>query len=197
MHNKTRQIIRKTFRDKRKALSPEQQKLAAKQVVANCLSHTSLSQAQTVAVYLTNDGELNPQGIIDYCWQQHKKVALPVLHPFSTGHLVFVEYHPTSPMKPNCFGIPEPILQCQSIVPLAQIDLLFTPLVAFDLMGNRLGMGGGFYDRSLAPLARDKSMTQIVGLAHDCQQANNLPIENWDIPLHGIATPTQYFQISS
>lgn len=189
--------IRSQFRAKRRQLSNEQQLQAANQVLNTCQQHLNIEQSDTVACYLANDGEINPQEIIQYFWQHNKKVLLPVLHPFAKGHLVFVEYQPNSPMKPNCYGINEPIVTSQNICPIAEVDLIFTPLVAFDSSGNRLGMGGGYYDRTLAPIQRDNLKTQLIGLAHTCQQADSLEKNNWDIPLHGIATPKEFFETTN
>ena len=87
-------------------------------------------------------------------------------------------------MKQNQFGIWEPKLNVQNVLPLNELDILFTPLVAFDKQGNRLGMGGGFYDRTLQNW-QNKSFIP-VGLAHQCQQVENLPTEYWDVPLFDI-----------
>ena len=70
------------------------------------------------------------------------------------------------------------------MLPLNELDIIFTPLVAFDRQGNRLGMGGGFYDRTLQQW-QQKSFIP-VGLAHQCQQVEKLPVETWDIPLERI-----------
>jgi len=191
-----RQNVRTKFRKKRQALSTQQQSTAASNLLPICLSFTPLAKAETIACYIANDGEIDPSAIIDYCWQQKKCVLLPVLHPFSKGHLLFVEYHPNSPTRKNIYGIDEPIVTSTNLYPLHTIDLVLTPLVAFDARGNRLGMGGGYYDRTLAPIRRDSLQTQLVGLAHTCQQTDNLLTDSWDIPLHGIATPDQYFHIS-
>ena len=85
---------------------------------------------------------------------------------------------------PNQFGILEPPLNVQEILPTEKLDIIFTPLVAFDKQGNRLGMGGGFYDRTLQDW-RSKNFIP-VGLAHQCQQIEALPVESWDIPLFDI-----------
>lgn len=194
--NLSRQQIRATFRQKRQLLSAQQQQQATQQVLTTCKQSTPLTKAKTVACYLPNDGEISPRAIIDYCWQHEITLLLPVLHPFSHGHLLFVEYQANSKMCMNRFGIPEPILTTENLCPLAKIELIFTPLVAFDASGNRLGMGGGFYDRTLAPIQRDNLATRLIGLAHDCQQAQALAQDSWDIPLNGIATPTEFFDIS-
>ena len=118
-------------------------------------------------------------------------VCLPVLHPFSKGHLLFLDYQPDTPMSRNQFGIAEPELNCQRIVLKSAIDIIFTPLVAFDSQGNRLGMGGGFYDRTLNGWHHQRLGPYPIGLAHDCQQVAHVPIESWDVPLPEILTPTR------
>ncbi|WP_339721349.1 5-formyltetrahydrofolate cyclo-ligase [uncultured Paraglaciecola sp.] len=191
-----RQQIRQKFRSERQLLSPLLQAEAATQILSTCLESTPLSEAKTIACYLANDAEINPQKIIEYCWQQGKCVLLPVLHPFCKGHLLFVEHHPRSATRKNIYGIDEPIVTSTNIHTLENIELIFTPLVAFDAKGNRLGMGGGYYDRTLAPIRRDSLATKLIGLAHTCQQTDNLLTDSWDIPLDGIATPDQFFDIS-
>ena len=191
-----RQKIRSEYRRKRQALTDQQQSSASNKLLTNCLDSTALAQSTTIACYIANDGEIDPRKIIEYCWQQQKRVLLPVLHPFSKGHLLFVEYSPDTLMGVNCYGIKEPIVTSKNLCPLIKIDLVFTPLVAFDIKGNRLGMGGGYYDRTLAPIPRDALQTQLIGLAHSCQQTDRLLIDSWDIPLDGIATPDQFFSVS-
>ena len=190
-----RHKIRTEYREKRQALSAQQQSTAANKLLTTCISSTTLPQAKTIACYIANDGEIDPQAIIDYCWQQDKCVLLPVLHPFSKGHLLFVNYLPNSPTRKNCYGIKEPIVTTQNICPLTNIELVLTPLVAFDAKGNRLGMGGGYYDRTLAPIRLSSLTTQLIGLAHTCQQNDKLLTDSWDIPLNGIATPEQFFSV--
>jgi 5-formyltetrahydrofolate cyclo-ligase len=191
-----RQTVRTRYRKKRQALSYQVQSIAANNLLKTCLTSTTFVKAKTIACYTANDGEIDPTAIIHYCWQQGKCVLLPVLHPFSKGHLLFVKYHPHSPTHKNCFGIDEPIVTSTNLCTLANIELILTPLVAFDAEGNRLGMGGGYYDRTLAPIRRDSLPTKLIGLAHICQQIDRLHTDSWDVPLNGIATPTQFFSVS-
>nr|WP_136251814.1 5-formyltetrahydrofolate cyclo-ligase [Ningiella ruwaisensis] len=194
--------MRQTFRERRRALSTAQQKEAALTLVEQFKQHELFANAQHIAIYLTNDGELDTQALIQYFWEREIAVYLPVLHPFSDGHLLFLRYTPDSAMRPNAYGILEPQLDCRQICPLRDLDVLFTPLVAFDEGGNRLGMGGGFYDRTLAFSAITKSESGdvkrpiIVGLAHDIQKCLSLPTQAWDIPLPYILTPTKLYQFT-
>lgn len=186
--------IRQQVRQRRNALTPTEQQHAAEQLIHQVAALADTPNVQKVGLYLSFDGELNTQPCIEYLWALGKDVYVPVLHPFRTGYLLFVNYAPDSEMVSNQFNIREPKLTCQQICPLAQLDLLFTPLVAFDEQGNRLGMGGGFYDRTLSVHQRDKrTKPQLIGLAHDCQQFDVLPIEPWDIRLNKIVTPSSVF----
>jgi 5-formyltetrahydrofolate cyclo-ligase len=189
-----RNTLRKIIRSRRSQLTQSQQQQSAIDICHVLSCHPKVINANKIGLYLANDGELNCQLFIDWCWQQGKQVYLPVLHPFSKGHLLFLAYQPDTPMLANKFGILEPELNVQNLSPLNQLDILFTPLVAFDDKGNRLGMGGGFYDRTLARWEQqDDHLHQLkpypIGLAHDCQQVEQIPIEHWDIPLPEIITP--------
>ncbi|GAB3018603.1 5-formyltetrahydrofolate cyclo-ligase [Bowmanella dokdonensis] len=185
--------LRQHYRQRRRSLTEQEQQQASCRVRQRCEELPQYQRAQRIALYLANDGELDPTPLIQACWEQGKEVFLPVLHPFCAGYLLFVAYRPDSTMAANRFGIAEPPIHCHTLCPLNQLDLIFAPLVAFDHNGNRMGMGGGFYDRTLKPIHRDHLSTQVLGLAHDCQRADLLPVQPWDIPLHGIVTPGGIF----
>lgn len=188
-----RQQLRSEIRRRRQALTAAEQQHAATALVQQVLQHPSLMALQHFALYLTNEGEINTAPLIHAFLAAGKNLYLPVLHPFAAGYLLFQHYQPQTPLQPNRFGIAEPVLNCAEIKPLAELDVIFTPLVAFDSQGQRLGMGGGFYDRTLAQLPFDATTT-VIGLAHDCQQVTAVPVEAWDQPLDAIFTPSQYFQ---
>lgn len=180
LRNQLRQQIRKT----RANLTALQQQQAEDSITQQALELIEERNAQYIALYLSFDGEISTEKLIKTFWAQGKQVYLPVLHPFNPNHLLFLRYLPDTPMLKNKFGIWEPKLNVQNVLPLDELDILFTPLVAFDKQGNRLGMGGGFYDRTLQHW--QKSPFIPVGLAHQCQQVEQLPTEVWDVPLHQI-----------
>jgi 5-formyltetrahydrofolate cyclo-ligase len=103
---------------------------------------------------------------------------------------MFVEYLADSDMQVNQYGIPEPVLSHTNLTPLSNIGHLLMPLVAFDQFGHRLGMGGGYYDRTLAHKSEDHPM--LIGVAHEEQYCDSLPVEDWDIPLKQILTPQRH-----
>ncbi|PLO67956.1 5-formyltetrahydrofolate cyclo-ligase, partial [Klebsiella michiganensis] len=182
----TRQQIRQQIRQRRRALTPEQQTQFALHAADRMMAYPPVLLAQTVAVFLSFDGELDTRPLIDQLWRAGKRVYLPVLHPFSPGNLLFLHYHPSSDLVVNRLNIREPKLDVRDVLPLSQLDVLVTPLVAFDAAGQRLGMGGGFYDRTLQNWRQHR--LQPVGYAHDCQQVDALPTEQWDIPLPAVIT---------
>ena len=180
LRNQLRQQIRKT----RANLTALQQQQAEDSITQQALALIEERNAQHIALYLSFDGEISTDKLIKILWAQGKQVYLPVLHPFNPNHLLFLRYLPDTPMCQNKFGIWEPKLNVQNVLPLDELDILFTPLVAFDKQGNRLGMGGGFYDRTLQNWQNSSFIP--VGLAHQCQQVEQLPTEAWDVPLHQI-----------
>lgn len=188
----SRNDIRRMIRQRRRALTPQQQLDFGQRAATRMLAYPPVVLANTVAMFLSFDGELDTQPLIDQLWRSGKRVYLPVLHPFSPGNLLFLHYHPHSELMTNRLKIQEPKLNVRDILPLSELDVLVTPLVAFDQYGQRLGMGGGFYDRTLQNW-QQHGMTP-VGYAHDCQLVEKLPVEEWDIPLPAIVTPSKIWQ---
>ncbi len=185
----SRQDFRKFVRQKRQQLSDEFQQQAAHHLVTQVTSLPELAKAQHIALYLSSDGELNTFPLIEQLWQLGKSVYLPVIHPFSEGQLLFLDYRRDTEMTLNRYKIAEPRLKKDLIIPAAKLDIIFTPLVAFDNKGQRLGMGGGYYDRTLSAWFSTGKGATPIGLAHDCQHVDQLPSEVWDIPLPKIVTP--------
>ena len=109
------------------------------------------------------------------------------------NRLVFVEYRRGMPMRANRFGILEP---CNAPpVALKELDVVCLPLVGFDRSGGRLGMGGGFYDRTFTR-SRTAAMPKLIGLAHSIQQCEQLPRDPWDIPLAGVLTEREWIRMA-
>ncbi|MFJ5474401.1 5-formyltetrahydrofolate cyclo-ligase [Pectobacterium carotovorum] len=193
----SRQQIRQAVRQQRRLLTPEQQSRFAQQASERVMAHPKIIRADSVAVFLSFDGELDTSPLIQQLWQQEKRVYLPVLHPFRAGYLLFLRYAPDTELVRNRLKIMEPRLDVRHVLPLPQLDVLLTPLVAFDHQGQRLGMGGGFYDRTLQYRNYTSRGPYPIGLAHDCQQIDALPVESWDIPLPEIITPSRHWQWNS
>ncbi len=144
-------------------------------------------RAERIAAYLGNDAEMDPQPLIERLWAVGKRVYLPVVR---RPRMWFVPYTPDSRFVVNRYGIPEPNVAPDARIPVTALDLVLMPLVAFDDAGNRLGMGGGYYDRTFAFLQRRRHWRspRLVGLAYEVQRLASLPVEPWDMPLAGIVT---------
>ena len=182
-----RSNLRSQLRQNRQSLTPAQQETAAlnlfEQLIQNLDSPLAQLKANDkVALYLANDGEISPHHICNWLWQQDIKTYLPCINGET---LVFAHYHNECEWQKNQFNIAEPI--DKNPLMGADMKLVFMPLVGFDILGGRLGMGGGYYDKTFA--ARE---SLLVGLAHDCQKVDSLPIESWDVPLDAIATDSLY-----
>jgi len=190
-HNQ-RQHLRKTLRQQRRSLDVDAQKNHALNLY-NQLSNSRLfKRSKRIAAYLPADGEIDPRFLIEAAWHAHKKVYLPVLAPLA-NRLYFVPYFAGSEMKLNRYKILEPDVHPKHWLKPQQLDLILMPLVGFDKMGNRLGMGGGFYDRSLNFKRFRKNICKpvLIGLAHQLQCVDELPHQPHDVPMQMIATEQQ------
>ncbi|AMJ76485.1 5-formyltetrahydrofolate cyclo-ligase [Alteromonas stellipolaris] len=194
-HKTSRKTLRKTLRALRNGLSDSQHQRASLTVRDNLLSLPDIMSASSIACYLPNDGEVDLRPFMHACWALNNASALhtslPVLHPVCKGHLLFLRYSEKTAMRVNKYNIEEPILACHDVIPTFQHQVILMPLVGFDANGNRLGMGGGYYDRTLASIQTQTLRPKLIGIAHDCQQVDELPVQPWDIPVNAIVTPTQ------
>ena len=181
--------IRQQLRAKRRALSVKQQRVCADQLATILCKERFFLRAKRIGIYLANDGEIDPGAILATALKAGKSCFLPILHPLKKNSLYFGQYDPTTQMVPNRFGIPEPKFNSAQIAPPWSLDIILMPLVAFDREGNRMGMGGGYYDRALAFMSEHHSVKpKLVGLAHSSQEVELISQQSWDIPLHVIAT---------
>lgn len=180
--------LRKSMRNKRRALTPAQQKNAQHQLAKSLSSNLSLRLRQRWAMYFANDGEIDPAKWRRLLLKRRRETFLPVLHPVYHNRLWFVRFTQATPMRRNRYGIWEPQLAKAERVATWTLNVIALPLVAFDSKGARLGMGGGFYDRSLAAARVRVRKPLFIGFAHHFQEVDHLPTEEWDIPLDGITT---------
>ena len=185
-----RNFLRRTLRRQRDALSDSEQRRAAAQLSVTVAACRLFRVSRRIALYLPNDGEIDPQPLMERIWTAKKLCYLPILSRLRHDRLWFAPYTPDTPLTLNRFGIPEPRVPARQWVRAQELDLILMPLVAFDSHGNRLGMGGGFYDKSLAFL-RTRCLWRkphLVGLAHDFQRVEALEPFAWDVPLQAVAT---------
>ena len=185
----SKQQTRARLRDQRRRLSPYRQKRASEALGRRLRGQLFFARARHIAFYLPNDGEIDPTPLMLKALAMRKIAYLPVLDPQRPGQLAFMPWKPGLPLTKNRYRIPEPPYRPGARPKPWLLDIVFMPLVAFDRQGNRLGMGGGFYDRTFASRSsRPQARPLLVGLAHDFQQLDELPADPWDVPLQAVAT---------
>ncbi len=141
------------------------------------------------------DGELDTRLLLRRCARMHKSIYLPVLSRHRKKKLWFVPYQAGQRCRVNRYGIMEPRYHPRQACRARQLDLLLMPLVGFDSDGNRLGMGGGYYDSSLAFMRLRKRWQRpfLLGLAYEIQRVAKLTTHPWDIRLHAVATERRFY----
>ncbi|OCG40524.1 5-formyltetrahydrofolate cyclo-ligase [Gilliamella sp. Fer1-1] len=173
--------IRKLIRQKRRQLPPTERDIAQQVIYQKIAHHQAIKTANNIAIFLSFDGEVETKPIIEYLWEKNKSVYLPIINPLVPTDLLFLQYTKQTSLIKNKFGILEPELNQSKILPYHQLDIVFTPLVAFDQRGYRMGMGGGFYDRLLANYQAQQILP--IGLAFACQKVQHIDNKPWDIRL--------------
>ncbi|AZF23972.1 5-formyltetrahydrofolate cyclo-ligase [Pseudomonas sp. R3-52-08] len=191
----SRPQLRRMLRNARRALTPREQRQAACGLYRQLAQHPLFRRAKHISLYLPTDGEIDPRLLLRAAQRQGKATYLPVLSAWPRTKMVFQRVRPGDKLLPNRFRILEPQANARRQRKVWALDLVLLPLVGFDNEGGRLGMGGGFYDRSLAYLARRKNWRKptLLGLAHECQQVDRLAQASWDVPLAGTVTDKQWF----
>jgi len=193
-----RQQIRRQIRSQRQALPQAERQQAAIRLCSQLDRSRLFNNSRHIAFYLANDGEIDPYFLMHAAWQRGKQCYLPVLGMRPCNRLWFIPYAAETPLVDNRFGIPEPIHpHRQRQLKPHSLDLILMPLVAFDQSGNRLGMGGGFYDRTLAFLQQRRSWRKprLVGLAYEFQERADIPVQQWDVPLDAIVTEQHIYLV--
>ena len=192
----SRAQLRTRLRKQRRNLSQSLQAQAAQSLFRQLAQHPLFLRAQHIALYSASDGEIDPQLLMREAWRRGKHVYLPVLARWPKTTMVFQRVRPAKQQwEKNRFGIMQPRWCVADQRTVWALDAVFLPLVGFDQHGERLGMGGGFYDRCFAELyQRDQTITpQRIGLAHECQRIEQLPVASWDVPLHAVVTDQRWY----
>ncbi len=191
----SRPQLRRLLRKARRALSTSEQRQAARGLYRQLAQHPLFRRARHISLYLPTDGEIDPRLLLREAQRRGKHTYLPVLSAWPRTRMVFQRIRPGEKLHPNRFRILEPRVNLAAQRKVWTLDLVLLPLVGFDIEGGRLGMGGGFYDRSLAYLARRQSWRKptLLGLAHECQKVGKLNQASWDVPLQGTVTDRAWY----
>jgi len=188
--------LRKQLKQARAAIDADSRMHASCRIIRRLERHPRYLKARRIAVYIGSNHEVDPIPLVHRSPDLDKTFYLPVLHPFRHGRLLFCRWAPGHSLKRNRFGIPEPIPSRDNILPVQHLDLVVMPLLGFDRTLNRLGMGGGFYDRSLAFRTRRTIATRpaLLGLAFEVQRVDHLEKQPWDINVDAIITEANVYE---
>jgi 5-formyltetrahydrofolate cyclo-ligase len=174
---------------KRQAVSVSQREAAAQSARQLLVDHPFFLNSQNIACYFAQDNEFDCGPIMQAVWAAKKTCFLPVL---SDGSLIFAFYQPNNSLCLNRYKILEP--ENKVILPPEKLDLVLMPVVGFDLQGSRLGMGGGYYDKTFSFLHEKKQgMPRLMGLAYECQYTEEIPEEPFDIPMDAVLTESRIY----
>jgi len=180
--------LRQQLREERIALSANLQKQKSKLIASHIIESPLFKDAKKIAFYLAVNAEADPK-YIKQNTKPNTQLYLPVLAEDEAQGLLFAPLHNDSQFNNNKFSIPEPICATNELISGEQLDLVLMPLLGFDKKGNRLGMGGGFYDRCFSFKRTSKARRPIlVGFAYGFQEVDALKAEDWDVPLDYVVT---------
>jgi len=187
--------LRRELRQTRQSLTPADLHEANNRLFDQLVQERTFLNAKRVAAYVGSKGEIDPMPLLQIAHDMGKQCYLPVLHPFLAGRLWFARWSPQHDMRFNHFNIPEPVFRAAECCAPQFLNLVLVPLLGFDKHCHRLGMGGGYYDRTLAYRRRRHTWKgpTLFGLAHEHQRVEALQVQPWDISLDRIYTGTAVY----
>ncbi len=180
---------KRTLRSKifqlRDALNSEQTREKSLKIADNLYKLPSYQQAGNVMFFLSFRSEVDTRPAVEKSMALGKRICIPKALPETRELVPSLLLDWEQDLALGAYDIPEPRPETLRPVEPGEIDLLIVPGVAFDCNGNRLGYGGGYYDRFF-PLLRPE--TPLVALAFDLQIVPSVPVEEWDQTVHYIVT---------
>ena len=170
----------------RNKMSRDERAAASEKITENVANSSWFRRSKSIACYLPVNSEVDTRSIIARAWRMKKRIFAPVLE--KNGHLTFRSMEAETALYKNNFGLYEP--RDGQIITPRELDIVITPLVAFDRQKLRIGMGGGYFDRTFSFLANRKVYLhpKLIGVAFACQEVEKIVANPWDIPLFAIVT---------
>ncbi len=184
--NALAELLRSNHRKKRMCIDANSLTQSSLRLCDHLKQIEQLQSAQHIAAYIAIRGEISLDPIMEYLADAAKHLYLPVLRGEA---MHFAPWLPGQPLQKKGFGLLEPESAESHWRPAEQLDLVLAPLVVFDKHCNRIGQGGGFYDRAFAFKKNNPGASPfLLGVAHESQQESHLPVQAWDVPLDTIVT---------
>jgi 5-formyltetrahydrofolate cyclo-ligase len=181
--------LRKSALQARRSLAEQQRENASKRICERIIHSHEFMSARMIACYLPTKDEVDTTAIVERAWCANKRVFVPVTD--THGVMNFCEVDADTVVTRNEYGIWEPV--SGMLVDAKTLDMVVTPLVAFDANKNRIGMGGGYFDRCFHFLGNRRKWLRpkLIGVAFACQEVRNITPNSWDIPLYKVVTDAQ------
>jgi len=178
--------LRHSAIDARRSMSDDARDNASSIICHKVIHSHEFLSCKTIACYLPLPDEVDPTAIINRAWCAKKRIFSPVTD--TRGNMIFRQLTPNTDLRRNDFGLLEPA--SGPVVAAKSIDLVITPVVAFDNECHRIGMGGGYFDRCFYFLRHRKKWLRpkLLGVAFDCQKVEKIAPNPWDIRLYRIIT---------
>ena len=182
----SKSIARRRGLDARRAMSADERANASAQISERVVRSHEFAACKLLGAYLPMRDEVDATLIIERAWRAQKRVFAPVTD--THGTMNFCEISPNTVVTRNRYGLWEPISGV--IVDARDLDIVITPVVAFDDGRRRVGMGGGYYDRCFHFLRNRRKWLKpkLIGVAFACQESQSLKCDTWDVPLYSIVT---------
>jgi 5-formyltetrahydrofolate cyclo-ligase len=182
--------LRRVFKDRRGGLDDLQRQTCHESIARHLEALIAKVDVAGIAFYFATPHEVDLAGWMTRAWSAGKRLYAPVLTEVA-GAMHFYAITPDTPIQQGRFNLRTPVLAANAVpAALQALDAVLLPLVSFDGVGGRLGMGGGFYDRYFADAG---TRPRMVGVAYDVQECPELlPTQPWDIPLDGVVTESGY-----
>ena len=180
--------LRRALRDRRRKFVEEMQHDAGREALELLIAERVIAHigaARSIAAYLPKGAEADPLPALESAFTQGLITALPHVTDSASG-MRFLRWAPGEPLIPGPYGLLQPHADAPELEP----DLILAPLVGFDRAMRRLGQGAAFYDRAFARLPHARR----IGIAWSVQEADALPADAWDVPLHAVATEKEWIE---
>lgn len=186
MSKDAKELLRQTALARRDALSPEWRAQASQTLAGLGRKALPLPQGAVVAGFLPIRSEIDPRPLMEALQAEGATLALPAILDHET--IVFRQYDPKMTLVEMGFKTQGPGPEAAEVLP----DVILMPLAGFDPSGNRLGYGGGFYDRAIAKMAKQGHHPRLIGLAFSIQALPSIPAEPHDCPIEAILTEESF-----
>ena len=177
-------VLRKQLLAARSARNPDDRREAGRLIRDALLSMPELQMAGTVAAYYSVGAEPDTRGLVYALWKRGTYVLLPLLQP--DGDLDWASYEGPDSLIPGPRGLQEPKEKPRGPDAIARADVVLAPALAVDHAGNRLGRGGGSYDRALA---RVGPLVPLLALIYDAELLDHVPAEPHDVKVRATVSP--------